>query len=276
MNKNQDLIRFLQKNKQVLLHGDANNGICYDGIVNEAQYNQQTLKVAVLLKETNGSDSSGDTTVSKKDWLYIQWIRHQQAEGEPEICVDRQGNSYVNFTPFYSSTYRKLCLWLSILFDMHDKKEFSGQNDLEGYFSDGSVNVDMVRKSLHRVAIMNLKKTWGDASTDGEQLRAYATDEHIASVLKKQLEEYIAPDIVLCCSEDVFKIATELFDGEIKTSDQKDLFQQPYQMSVCGKIVFVKMYHPTYQGGRTDKAFAGYAKELFSWVLEEVRKLNKK
>lgn len=262
MNKTKKIIAMLSSRRKDLLNGDLTNGICYDGIVNEAVYDAQKVKVAVLLKETNGSDSSGDTTVSRKDWLYNYWIKHQQAEGEPEVCVTKYGDTYVKEDPFYSYTFRKLCLWLSILFEkLEDTYE-----GYEKYFVNSSVDVQTVRKVLHRVAVLNLKKTWGDAETDTNSLREYLENPKALQTVEEQLFEIVKPEIVLCGSSDVFDVACEKFGGTAVNSDKYDLFNNPYRIAVIKGVLFVSMYHPTYQGGKTDVQFAKYAEELFDIV----------
>ena len=272
MTKTQRIVRLLSKRKRDLLNGDLTNGICYDGIVNEEVYDVQQFKVAVLLKEVNGSDSSGDTSLSRKDWLYSFWIRHQQAEGEPEVCVNQGGKTYVKEDAFYSPTYRKLCLWLSILFD----KLENTYTDTKKYFVNGSVDVATVRKVLHRVAVVNLKKTWGGESTKTESLREYLGNPIIEQTIEQQLfgVDMINPQIVLCGSEDVFNIAYEKFgndpNDEMIISDMLDLYGKPYKVAKIRNILFISMYHPTYQVGKKDTQFARYAAELFDFALKNI------
>lgn len=263
MSKSLDIIRLLQRKRKYLLNGDETNGICYDGFVNEEEYDKQQFKVAVLLKETNGNDSSGDTSASRNDWLYNYWIRHQQAEGEPEVCKTKSGEIYVKEDTFYSSTYRKLCLWLAILFDLLEGK-YAG---IDNYFANGSVDVANVRKVLHRIAVVNLKKSWGTAVTDSYALREYLDGPQILQTVEKQLFEHIAPQIVICGSADVFEIACEKFGGSEVVSEQMDLFGRPYRVAKVRDTLFICMYHPTYQNGKSDAQYAQYAEELFTFAL---------
>lgn len=267
MSKSLDIIRLLQQKRKYLLNGDDTNGICYDGFVNEEVYDMQRFKVAVLLKETNGNDTSGNTSVSRNDWLYNYWIRHQQAEAEPEICKTKTGDVYVKEDAFYSSTYRKLCLWLAMLFDLLEET-YSG---IEKYFVNGSVNISKVRKVLHRVAVINLKKSWGTAVTDFDALQNYLDGPQILQTIEKQLFDYIAPQIVLCGSADVFNIACKKFSGNEIESEQADLFGKPYRVAKIRNTLFVCLYHPNYQNGKSDTQYAQYAEELFLFALSHLK-----
>lgn len=82
-------IKDLLKNKQeVLLQADGStnnreNGICFDGIVDETCFDKQPKKVIFLLKETNGNDDKGQEPESYNEWDYRSWLQHQQANNEP-------------------------------------------------------------------------------------------------------------------------------------------------------------------------------------------------
>ena len=87
-----EMIRlWLEENREILLNGETNNGICYDGIIDEDAYKQSSTRVMVLMKETNGNDKKGDRKSEQKDWDYLYWLKHQQVEDEPLIEFDENG-----------------------------------------------------------------------------------------------------------------------------------------------------------------------------------------
>ena len=120
MTKNEQIKKLIEDNRETLLNGDLKNGICFDGIVNENTYNQQKIKVMVLLKETNGNDDEGNNIDTHSDWDYLYWLKHQQADNEPEKKI-KNGKEYEETNVFYHHTYKKLCHWLCMLFDVIEK-----------------------------------------------------------------------------------------------------------------------------------------------------------
>ena len=99
---NKKIKDLLISNHEALLQADVStqetpNGICFDGIVDEAVFYAQPKKVIFLLKETNGNDDRGETQESYSDWDYRGWLQHQQANDEP----GDEENSRV----FYKSIY---------------------------------------------------------------------------------------------------------------------------------------------------------------------------
>ena len=76
-----EITRLLKDNREILLNGEVNNAICYDGVVDEALYSN----VVVLLKETNGCDAGGKMPEKLEDWDYRKWLKEQQVEGKSEI-----------------------------------------------------------------------------------------------------------------------------------------------------------------------------------------------
>ena len=68
MSKQAKVMELLKKKREILLNGEPNNAICYDGIVNEEQY----ADVVVLLKETNGNEFFQDSI--RKNWVYAKLL----------------------------------------------------------------------------------------------------------------------------------------------------------------------------------------------------------
>ena len=269
--KSVEIKSLLADNREILLNGETNNGICYDGIIDEKAYKKSPIKVMVLLKETNGNDKNGKHREKQKDWNYLHWLKHQQVNNEPLQEVDEHGNIIKNETVFYASTFKKLCQWLTILFDIAENKEvFVGD-----YFVDGRMDIANIRKSLNQVAIVNLKKSWGYEKTDFQKLYDYATNDKIKPIILEEIK-IANPKIVLCCSPDVYYIASKINgvgDNDHIKLKSKVFNNKTNEMFVVGNTIYVSFYHP--QGYlHTEIDFARYAVEVFNWVFENKKKLG--
>ena len=267
MGKQKQIKKLLTNNRQVLLAGETNNGICYDGIVNEMAYESQKLKVVALLKETNGDDFDGRKPAEYNDWDYAGWLKHQQVDNEPEVRKDYHGDEYEEKNVFYQSTFRKLCHWLAILFDLID----NSSTDWHQYMNDGHINVEKVRKSLDKVAVVNLKKSWGSKQTNSIKLWQYTANQDIQDTLRKQMD-ILEADLVLCCSPDVFGIANMIFNtpqNDIIKIESSIIKNKVNKMFIANGTAYINFYHPQYYG-KTDEVFADYAAEVFSWALEMI------
>lgn len=262
MTKNEEIQMLLTENREILLNGELTNGICFDGIVDEDCFDKQATKLAVLLKETNGNDSEGNHQEVLPDWDYRSWLKEQQAEGKPMPGESKD--------PFYSSTFRKLCLWLAEFFDVTDE----GNCDVDQYFlADGGVDISKVRTSLKKVALVNLKKSWGTEKTNAGKLYNYATNVAIAPILVRELA-IISPDFVLCGSSDVFETARNIYGIKNKnciTKQSETMPDKVMRYMVVGTTVFVEFFHPAWYG-KEDRELAEYAKEVFTWVIKENKK----
>lgn len=259
MSKSQEIRKLLEDNRNILLDGEENNGICFDGIINESEYSN----VVVLLKETNGCDANGNLPEKLEDWDYCKWLKEQQADNKPEKRIDKNGKEYMEENVFYHSTFRKLCFWLSLLFDGLENEK----TNPEKFMKDGKVDVEKVRKVLNRVAVINLKKTWGDKQTYGGVLENCVCKEDVRNILREQME-LLEPKIVFCCSPNVFSLATLTYGTECnlpyneksKTIPGKDIC-----LAYMNGAVYIDFYHPQYYG-KTDEQFTAYAVEVFEHV----------
>ena len=165
-----------------------------------------------------------------------------------------------------------MCQLLTILFEISEDKKVS----VEDFFVDGKIDISLARKSLNKVALVNLKKSWGYEKTDFKKLCDYATNEQIKSIILKEIK-MINPQIVLCCSPDVYYIAAKMFGVDtkdhIRTKSQV-LKNKINKMFVKNDTIYVSFYHP--QGySHTDEEFAQYAIEVFNWVFEQKKVLKK-
>ena len=256
MIKSHEIRNLLVENREILLNGATNNGICYDGIVDEENYRN----IVVLLKETNGCDANGNLPENLEDWDYCNWLKEQQAENKPEERINKNGEKYTETNVFYPSTFRKLCYWLSLLCDTLDNEKVNP----EKFMKDGKVDVEKVRTILKSVAVVNLKKTWGNKNTDRGELVRYVLNEEIREVLVKQMDA-LNPQVVLCCSPDVFNLATLTYaeDWNIPyTVPSKTMPGKDICLVYMNGAIYIDFYHPQYYG-KTDEQFSAYAVEVF-------------
>ncbi|MGI5935347.1 MAG: hypothetical protein ACOX7I_00855 [Oscillospiraceae bacterium] len=249
---NEKIKDLLLSNREALLQADIStqktpNGICFDGIVDEAVFYAQPKKIVFLLKETNGNDAGGKARESYKDWDYRGWFQHQQANDEP--------GDEENSRTFYKKAFTNLCMWLDVFYDVLTGKRIS----YEEYMASGRFDTEILRKNLNKTAIVNLKKTWGGASTDWKALNSYLQSEAALEVLRKE-NAHIGPDIVICGSDQVFDFAKEIFGGEAQTLSLTGSRKTNYFR--VGNSIFLDFYHPSCRKKRKD--LYDYSAEIFN------------
>lgn len=255
---NKKIKDLLISNHEALLQADVStqetpNGLCFDGIVDEAVFYAQTKKVIFLLKETNGNDDRGETQESYSDWDYRGWLQHQQANDEP--------GDEENSRAFYKKAFTNLCMWLDVFYDILSGKHIS----YEEYQANGRLDTEKLRKNLSKTAIVNLKKTWGGASTDWKDLNSYLQSKVALEVLRKEIA-YIDPDIVICGSNQVFNFAREIFGGEVQTPPLTGSLKTNYFR--VGNSIFLDFYHPSCRKKRED--LYNFSVDIFNaliWLL---------
>ena len=267
MSKSQEIRKLLEDNRNILLNGEENNGICFDGIVNEAEYSN----IVVLLKETNGCDANGNMPEKFDDWDYCKWLKDQQADNKPEKKIGKNGKEYIEENVFYHSTFRKLCHWLCLLFDSLENEKSAPEN----FSKNGQVDIDKVRKVLNRVAVVNLKKSWGDKQTDTKSLEAYLSNPAIKDVLTEQMK-ILNPKIVLCCSPDVYWLATLVYAKDSSFTyrqSSESINGKNVEFVHTGGTIYINFYHPQYYG-KTDEQFTAYAVEVFEHLKKYIENNN--
>lgn len=251
---NKKIKELLVSNREALLQADITtrekeNGICYDGIVDEESFYAQPKKIVFLLKEANGNDKSGKTPEAYNDWDYRSWLQHQQANNEP--------GDESNDQRFYTKAFYNVCMWLDVFYDSLAGKHIS----YEEYVASGRSNTETLRKNLKKTAIINLKKTWGGGSTKWENLNSYLQSEVIREVLRKQIT-YINPDIVICGGGQVFDFAKEIFGAKAEKASIVNGQKADY-FKVDNRI-FLNLYHPSCRKKRKD--LYNYSAEIFNQV----------
>lgn len=188
-----------------------------------------------MLKETNGNDAGGKAPDSYNDWDYRGWLQHQQAYDKP----GNKGDSRSFYKTFYN-----ICMWLDIFYDTLAGKDVT----YEEYMAGGRFDKDILRKNLSKTAIVNLKKTWGGASTGWVVLNSYLQSETALKVLRKEIE-YINADLVICGSRQVFDFAKKIFSGKVEALSVKCSPKSEYFR--MGSSIFLDFFHPAdYYKGR--------------------------
>ena len=242
--KNAEIKKLLEENKEELLNADkvmSDNGICYDGIVAEEEY-EDSEKVIFLLKETNGCDSNGSVATELNDWDYRSWLEYQQ-HGNAEVPCFGQKSFY--------RTFYNIGMWLQIF-----ATDFAA-SDFEVFVQNGGLEESELRKALGKTAIVNLKKTWGGSSTVWKDLKRYLENEKVKAVLRQEIK-IISPKIVLCGGKQVFDFAKEIFTAEkefVLHISSKDL-----HCFLSNSAAFIEFYHPSCRKSR--EYLFDFAKEV--------------
>ena len=236
MNKTKEIRDLLEKYRDALLRADVTtatlkNGICYDGIVDEAVFESAPKKVVFLLKETNGNNSDGERSSELSDWDYRAWLQEKQS-----VSIKISGEKL--YRTFYS-----LCMWTDVFYDTLAGNVVS----FEDYCADQRLEPENLRKNLTKIAVINLKKTWGGGSTKWKDLNSYLQNVGAKEVVQKQLD-IIMPDIVICGSREVFDFAKQIFaaqEGTLPLSGGKTI-----SYFEANQRIFLNFYHPACRKSR--------------------------
>ena len=241
MSKNKRIEELIEQHRHDLLRADVTtpvqkNGICQDGIVDENVYESNEYpRILFLLKETNGH-TKGNLPQTLPDWNYRNWLEYQQANN---IDIDDPMYS----PKFYGAAFNKLCMWTDIFCDcirgnVIPFEEYRAKRYNEKNF----------REVLKRVAIINLKKTWGGASTEWKHLYSYlnqANNEAPLNVIREEVR-IIEPEIVICGGRETFDFAKGIFQGQEKGILLADGNTLSY-FKAQGTL-FIDFYHPSCRG----------------------------
>ena len=242
MNKADRIHKLLEDNKEILLNGAEHNGLCYDGLVNEEEYDKQKVKLAFLLKETNGNDKDGKLPTKLNDWEYADWLRNNQVAGKE---------------PLYRTFYN-VCMWISEFYDILK----DGTTDVEKYLKNGALQItDELRESLNKVAVVNLKKTWGRGTSSWNDINGYISNPEIKKVLNQEME-MLSPDVVLCGGREVFDLAIEVFgDGNLKPEVLTTQMGNKIDFIKNEGATYIHFRHPSSRKSRADQF--EYAQDVF-------------
>ena len=179
-----------------LSRDEYQNNFAPDGIINEIEWEATNPKIMLMLKETN--DYNDDVCkLVREVW---------------------EGTKY----PIWNNIAR----WT-----------YGISNIRDGYYPAfvEANRPENMKKSVMKIAIMNLKKTTGGGSSDMEIIQEYALRDK--SFISRELE-LIKPKVVICGS--TFDIVKKIFGSEnfheVEGSDGY-LFR-------FGEIVFINYWHP--------------------------------
>lgn len=243
VSKNESIKRLIDDHRKDILEGDENNGICYDGIVDERRWRCSEVNVAFLLKETNGNDNKGKSPEKQEDWDYMEWAR-RISTGEENIYP----------------TFRNIAMWTAMFYDIFE----NGNTDKAKYIENGSIKITSeLLGSLRKTAIVNLKKSWGTGVSDWNVLNKHLENENICKLLRDEIC-MIDADVVICGSQEVYDFAASIWKGEKEEITTKGGNALCYFKS--GKTVFVKFYHPACHKKR--EAMFDYAKDIFEAIKD--------
>lgn len=234
----------LIRNRNTLLNNDFKNAICYDGIVDEKTYSRQNHRLAFLLKETNGNTPDGKSPESYDDWDYVGWIKDKQSTGEEALYP----------------TFRNISMWASEFYDIFN----NGETDKSKYLTDGVLQItDTLKESLRKIAVINLKKTYGGGTTDWKDLDAYLTQE-VCDVLREEI--FTAdPTVVICGGQQVFDFVSRIHRSEkhptltVTAPSGKIIEYIP-----ADDYIYVNFYHPACRKSREN--MFDYAEDVFKAI----------
>ncbi len=183
----------------------AENIFIPDGIVNEECWNDPNKKrILFVLKEAYGDDWGIHTLAT--------WLRDNHPEKRMWKRVAKWAFGIQN------TTITTLQPYMDNIGEAHSE-------------------------SLDQIAVMNLKKSGGESTSDYDDIRKYA--EYDKHELKKEFE-LIDPDIIICGS--TFKTLGECVFGpnEFVVGDRNENWF--YNVEVFGKTrLFIDYYHPANQ-----------------------------
>lgn len=261
LEKTNQIRKLLEDNYLELIASDKTkptdiNGICYDGIIDEATFEKNNPRIIFLLKETNGNDSSGKQPKKLDDWDYRSWLQYQQAYGEPNETLG-SNNLY--------KTFINICMWIDVFYNIVEDKSISYTD----YIRQGYMEKEKLRKNLLKTAIVNLKKTWGKGTTNWRNLNEYLENETVKSVLKKQID-IINSNYVVCGGREVFDFAKQIFNGEEQTLLISNELNINYFKT--DNNVVLNFYHPACRKNR--EFLYNYSHSVFSKIISQYKDKN--
>lgn len=242
--------KLLEDNREVLLSNDTNNAIAYDGIVDEKTYSNQRYKLAFLLKEVNGNTSNGQCPDHYDDWDYVGWIRENQSSGKEKI---------------YPS-FRNIAMWTSEFYDVLNVN-FA---EKDKYLKNGTLLIDdNLCNSLRKIAVINLKKTFGGGVSDWNEINDYL-DDKVCNIL---LEEICAadPSVILCGGREVFDFVLKIHHAD-KEAINTIVTKGGKKISYINawNMIYIDFYHPSCRKAR--EYLFDYAQDIFDTVTKMIQK----
>ena len=211
------------KKPEPLTIDHKNNHFIPDGIVDEEAWGRHDKKrILYVLKEAYTEEDAFNLT---------EWIRNRS---KPK----RMWNRVADWTFGIQNTTK---------------------DSIEKYHED--LDVDTMNNSLKQIAVLNLKKSGGESSSNMDEIRAYA--KHDRAEIRKEFE-LIDADIVVCGS--TFRILNEIVFSN-KQVDSKDNWF--HYLNLDGKErLYIDYYHPAIRGSNLVYYYAIvniYQQALIDW-----------
>lgn len=262
LNTNLLIKALIDRHRTALLRGEYDNAICYDGIVDECQYRLQPIRMAFLLKETNYTAPKDNPNAKKEDWNYVDWLN----------CKQSRPKSISNIHLYI--TFRNLCMWVAEFFDLLQGRDIKYSDYTVNQNENSSIDTEQLRTELAKVAIINLKKTWGGSSTNWNDLNRYLTDDDdntrvinsdIKTVLLKELS-LVDPNVVICGGRQVYDFAKRIFSD---TDATQEIGDRNLVAFTYNNTIFVDFHHPACRGSRKEQF--KYAKGIFEKLIPHLR-----
>ena len=119
--------------------------------------------------------------------------------------------------------------------------------DFQEYVTEDGLSEENLRYQLGKAAVINLKKTWGGATTAWKSLNNYLKNSCIKEVLKNELA-YVEPQIVVCGSTEVYDFAKKIF--EPNTENTIVTSKKTVRVFFYQNMKFVEFYHPACRKSR--------------------------
>lgn len=219
---------YLKQYRESITEGNPNNGICFDGIVNETKYFKRDKRLVFLLKETNGNKDNGEHNEVNTDWNYMEWVQKQ---------ADMK-------VPLYRSVFRNIVMW-SRMFELYLENRKPSIQELIN--DNGLIINETLCKSLESIAIVNLKKSWGTEQTDWNDMNTYLEQDPTRREILIHQMDALEPTIVLCGG--TFDFAKKIFGDsvEIQIIERTDGAVQFFENK---GVIFVKCVHPSARWSR--------------------------
>lgn len=253
-NVNEQIKKYMEEHRELLSRGDDTKALCFDGIVDEEKY----FSICFLLKETNITDPT-----QKQDWSYVNWLYYNQ--------LHKQVIEKSESTDLYK-TYHNTCMWTAEFIDMLNGNDIRYSDYTYNNQSNGSLDLEKVRPVLEKIAIINLKKTWGGSSTEWRKLNQYINDKsNDGWIVNKGIQDVlvyemslIKPRIVICGGQQVYDFAKKIF-----INNQKELILTTTEAFESNGALFVKFRHPACRGKRISQF--EYAKSIFEEIIPIIK-----
>lgn len=240
---------YLKTYRSIITENDPNNGICFDGAVDEDCYFERTERLMFLLKETNGNKNNGERTQRHSDWDYMSWVREQASGSEK--------------TPLYRQVFRNIAMWAKMYEIYTGEKRAPDISELIG--DQGLIINESLCCALRGIAIINLKKSWGTEQTDWKELKRYLVEDPRRKEILQHQIRVLKPTVVLCGG--TFDLAQTLFPEAVEVKEVATADDTKMQYFEKDGIIFVDCYHPSKPGWARKESFE-YMNRKFQKLAE--------